>query len=320
MKRLHAGLSAELMALALALAFGSSASAASVALRDHADVAGEHVRLGDLAELDGESAKWADVDVWPAPPPCQIVRAGRAAVAQRLRDLAALRTALFDLVGAEQITIERRCQHLDPALLNASGREALAAWLRPRAEQFELAPIDLPMLELPVGEVSLVSRALPPNESVSARMHVWVDVCIDGRPIRAVPVAFSVHAYRDAWVASHDVGIGQRLEGAGLQHRRIDIAPERAEPLPELPRDARLRKPLLAGQALTTAHVEQVPPVVRGSTVTLKSGMGTIGVEARAEALQDGRQGQWVWVRVASATGPVRARVVDAGVVEVKDD
>ena len=120
-------------------------------------------------------------------------------------------------------------------------------------------------------------------------MQVWVDVFVAGRHERVVPVTFSVHAYRDAWIALRDAHAEEPVAGVALQRRVLDIAQERSEPLATLPAGARLRKALLAGQALTAGHVEATPAIVRGSTVILRSALGTIGIEARAEALQDGQ-------------------------------
>ncbi len=294
--------------------------ASTITLRDRADVGSETVRLGEIAELGSDVGGLSDLALWPAPPPCRLVRVSRAALALRLRELQTTRTETFELAGAEQVAIESACQRLEPALLTEAGRGALSAWLRTRAEQFDLTPVPSNALELAPGRLALVARELPPNQPVSARMQIWVDVFVDGRHVRATPVAFNVHAYRDAWVALHDVHAEQALAGAPLQRRRIDIAQERLEPLAEIPALARMRKPLLSGQPLTAAHVEEVPAIARGSSVIVRSRLGAIGIEARAEALQDGRPGQLVWVRVASATGPVRARVVADGTVEVTND
>ena len=298
----------------------TSAVASAITLRAHAEVVTERTHLGELADLGDAAEAWGNLVMWPSPSPCQTVHLKRAAVMERLRELHASKSESFDWKGAEQIDIHRSCQRVEPEQLIGTARDTLAAWLRPRVERFDLTPLVLAAIELPLGRISLVAREWPANQPFSARMQVWVEVGVDGREIRSVPVAFSVHAYRTAWVATRDVAAEQPIGGASLEQRLVDIAQERIEPMVEMPPGSRLRKPLLAGQALTARHVEVVPAIVRGSAVKLRSRLGAIGIEARAEALQDGRPGQLVWVRVASATGPIRARVVEAGVVEIQDE
>jgi len=207
---------------------------------------------------------------------------------------------------------------VDAAALHAVGRSALAEWLAPRCLRFELAEVaGASSVEAPPGAVVLAARPLAEGDSIAPRMQVWVDVSVAGRFVRSVPVAFDVHAWQAAWVATHDARAGAPLAEAVLEHREVDLALQRAAPLAPPAEAARLRRPLLAGQMLAAAHVEPMPAVLRGAQVTLRAAVGAIGIEARAEALQDGRAGQLVWVRPAASTGPVHARVIAEGIVEV---
>jgi len=69
---------------------------------------------------------------------------------------------------------------------------------------------------------------------------------------------------------------------------------------------------------LTMAHVEALPFVARGERVQLRSRVGAITLETMAEALQDGRAGQDVLVRLPSSANPVTASVVGPHEVELK--
>jgi flagella basal body P-ring formation protein FlgA len=210
---------------------------------------------------------------------------------------------------------------LDAAALRAVARAALADWLVPRSARFSLAEVAGPAsFPVPPGALVLTARRLTDNDSIAPRMQIWVDVVAAGRFVRSVPVAFEVHAWHSAWVATRDARAGAPLADAALERREVDLAQERAAPLARPPEPTRLRRPLLSGQMLAAAHVEPMPEVRRGALVTLRASAGAIGIEAQAEALQDGRAGQLVWVRPAAATGPVHARVVAEGIVEVSHE
>lgn len=60
-----------------------------------------------------------------------------------------------------------------------------------------------------------------------------------------------------------------------------------------------------------------LPAVLRGQWVALRAAAGAVRLEARAEALQDGRPGQSVRVRPGHGGGTLLARVVGPGQVEV---
>jgi len=212
-------------------------------------------------------------------------------------------------------------QRIESASLVETARVALAAHLAPRSVRFEAkAAAPLPLLEVAGGPAELVARPIAGAQLPRSRMQVWVDVRVDGRLVRALPVAFDVKAWRAAWVATQDVRSATPLDHAALTREVIDVAAASAEPLATLPPGARLRRPLLAGEPLLASHVESAPAVQRGTAVVVISRIGAFGVEARAESLQDGHAGAQVWVRLAASTGPVRARVVGPATVEVEHE
>jgi flagella basal body P-ring formation protein FlgA len=211
-------------------------------------------------------------------------------------------------------------QPVDANALTLAAMAVLEDWLRDRSDFFRLMHWNDPMESaclVGAGEVAMRARPLPEGTRLSPRMRVWVDIAVDGKPTRTVPVFFKVEAYRQVWIAQQDMAVGQPLVPDAFEHKQIDIAAEGVDPLADLPSLRRLRKPLLAGHVLAAAHVESVPTIARGDQVTLRTQHGQIAVEAQAEALQDGQPGQQVLVRIAQARSPVVARVVGAGVVEL---
>lgn len=150
------------------------------------------------------------------------------------------------------------------------------------------------------------------------RMTVWLDVVSHGRVVRAVPVEIEVHAWAAAWQATADLrpaatAVNEgHLTKAWVDMTTIDVAPWRGEL-----DGRRLRKPLLAGQVLTVAHLERVTAVTRGQRVDVKASSGELQIDAQAQALQDGQVGDLVQVRVSRSAAAVTGRVVGSGTVEV---
>lgn len=193
----------------------------------------------------------------------------------------------------------------------------LSRWLEQRSDTYSIKVVPAAEAARLPADAELVARPIAAGVRPAARMQLWVDVRVAGKPVRALPVAFEVHARRSAWVATRDLRVGETLDPAALVHETVDLAAVTSDLLAVLPRDARLRRPLLAGQAIAAGHIETMPAVQRGMPVTVQTRVGAIGVEARAEALQDGQAGAEVWIRLATATGPVRARVIGIATVEV---
>lgn len=202
----------------------------------------------------------------------------------------------------------------------------LSAHLRTRTEAFRIDPRPLAAGTVPPEPgTAVVVRALAAGVPVETRMRVWVDLHAStrdgGRFLRSMPVAFDVAGTRAGWIAASDlpagVSIAHALQDGSLRQASFDIAAYPAAPVAAWTDAARLRRALRMGDALTASHLESAPIVARGDTVSLRVRDGLIGIEAKAEALQDGGRGTAVWVRVAQATAPVRARVIGVATVEV---
>lgn len=194
--------------------------------------------------------------------------------------------------------------------------ETLRAQLAPAFEKVELRA-QAADLSLRAGE-SVRVRPVPWAGLPARRMTVWMDVVSRGRVTRAKPVEVEVHAYVTGWAATSDVRPGATsLNEAGLRPTLVDVTTLGAAPWREALDGHRLRKPLLAGQTLTVAHVEPVTAVTRGQLVDVTAGSGDLRIDAPARALQDGQVGDLIQVRLARAAAAVTGRVTGTGVVEV---
>ena len=242
----------------------------------------------------------------------------RSDVEARLRSLSPAAFDATTLSGATQIEIERACQRIDGSGVESIARQALGDWLASRSDRFDLVARQVPAaVEVPQGTVALTARTFAAEQHPASRMLVWVDAAVAGRFVRSISVVFDVHAFRGAWLAPSDVQSGLDLSEAALTLQEIDVAAQPSDALRRVPDNARLRKALLRGDALTASHVEIRPSVVRGTSVVVRSQVGAVAIEARGEALQDAHAGRPVWIRVSASTGPVLARVVGDGVVEL---
>ena len=148
-------------------------------------------------------------------------------------------------------------------------------------------------------------------------MPVWLDITIDGRGWRSLPVWFDVKALQHVWVARTGLRAGAALQAEDVQAAWLDAATLAALPLPaEAPLDGlRLRRAVDAGAALTAAAVEPRPAVQRDRPVEVRVEVGAVRLQTAGIALGDARLGEMVKVRTGKE--PFTAVVVAEGAVRV---
>lgn len=278
MKRLLAVL---LFAGACAQAYAQAT--ARIELLPDVEVEGDRVRLGEVAHLHANALatirQLAELPLGPAP------RAGEAAVLHRdmlarwLRSRMRLDPVRLEWSGAGEARLVRASQHVAGERVSEAALTAARAWLRERGTTAEVEVRQPPRdLDVPKGSLRLDAR--PPASTLPrARMHVWVDVFVDGGLVRSVPVLLDVPGL-----------------GSGESPAR-ELAPLRA---------AESRRAALAPVAVS-----------RGDWASLHTAAGAVTLESRVEVLQDGRVGDKVRVRTRGATGLVLARVLAPGQLEL---
>ncbi|WP_420997933.1 flagellar basal body P-ring formation chaperone FlgA [Cupriavidus sp. 30B13] len=312
-----------MLALAALLpAHARAGASAHVALADQVQVRRPEVLLGDVAQLRSGDLdtlrQLMSLSIGPAPRAGDAVVLDRRMIARFAQARLRVAEGAIEWEGAQSVRIERATQSIAGDRLVGAAREQLDGWLRGRYQRFSLAATqDVSVLQVPAGDVEVRARELPDNLLPTRRMVVWLDVWVGGVFVRTVPVSFEVSVYQQGWVAQRDVRAGETLQASAFEPRVIDIARAGGVPLAVVPEGGRVRHTVLAATPLLAAAVEAAPAVVRGQTVVLRSHMGAIALEARAEVLQDGWRGGHVRVRMPAAKDSIMARVIDGGHVEL---
>ena len=256
--------------LAAALA-AADAGAATVALRPAVALAGDRVTLGDVADVTTESlddlVRLMALPLGIAPLAHGSRYLERGAIERALAAYSPELAGAVEWGGAREVALERSVRTVDGERILAAAR-AEAAHFGPGALRELHVPRDL---EVPGGAVTLSARALGGAPALS-RCLVWVDVRVDGRRVRSIPVAFSVERPR---VATSDAGA------------------ERTAP-PGAPLDPPV-EPVRPGREATA------PGVTRGEWAMLTAGSDAIRLERRVQVLQDGHPGDTVRVKAPGA-------------------
>ena len=289
----------------------------------HVSVDADRVTLRDVVEVVQDDAGVAErllgLDLGPAPRVGQPAHLQQSQLVDWLRMYYPGAAVRVQWSGPATVNVERASQTLSEQDLEAAARPELDSWLARRSDSHTIEltrPVD--PITVPQGRVSLAVRSLPHLTTPSSHATVWVDVSVGGHFQRAVNLEYRVQAYRAGWVAIEELERGQDVDTARLKQSEVDVAQLAAPLWTDSPERARMRRAVHRGEPLTTLDAEARPCVVRGERVQIFSHVGELSIEAQAEALQDGREGQDVLVRIASSRAPVNARVLKPGLVEIR--
>lgn len=173
-----------------------------------------------------------------------------------------------------------------------------------------------PALTLPRGAMALQAR-VPEGAALARRMVVNVEVRVDARHHRTVPVWFAVQAWRPVWVARSALAPGQLAGEDGFTAQPREVTAMASPPLQaNQPLEGlRLRSAMTAGAVLTAAQVEARPAVARHQAVKVRVSAGPVELQLMGKALNDGRIGELVRVLNPSSNESFAARVVADGLV-----
>lgn len=294
-----------------------------VQLHAHAVAGGAQVSLRDVADLRGVSEALVErlgaLSLGPAPLVGERVQLTREQVAGYATRHWRAQALAVQWTGEHTVVIERGQQQVLAADMDAAARSALADWLTKRVDRFEIGPMLSTVAEVsvPAGALTLTVRQLGSQVVPVGRVTVWLELRVDDRLARLVPVVLQVQSFSRAWIARLDLAANSLIEHDYFEQRELALRLPYREVATALPGQARLSRGLRAGEALTTADMVALRAVNRGDMVAAQMRRGAVTVRTQGEALQDGQTGQRVLVRLSAAAAPVLAQVLEPGLVEV---
>jgi hypothetical protein len=272
-----------------------------IELREQARAQGHSLTLGDVADL--RTRDLAGIRALVGLPLVTHLRPGRQVIVTRdaiqraVEPLAAKAGAPVTLSGAERVQAERASQTVDGERIATVARDALARALVSQLGAADVALVRPPRdIVLPAGELSVVPRVVLGPTDWLRRASVWVQLHVDGRLETAVPVDFQIEGVTALLPTARPVGL---LASTGSVQPALPAA-----------RHPENRQAAIAAPDATLA-------VQRGRTALLRSASGPIALEVQVQVLQDGRIGETVRVQAPAGTGPVLARVLSDGLLEM---
>jgi flagella basal body P-ring formation protein FlgA len=319
---------AMLFALAAPCAWAQG-DAVRMELRPLVQVAAEQVTLGEVAALSTANLsllkRLMALPIGPAPHAGETLRLDRATLARWVQVRTGTAAQAIEWQGAAVAEVQRVSSVVSGERLASAARETLRDWLGSRSTRAEINLTATPRdVTVPAGMLTVKARPIPPDQPIGRRAAVWLDLWVEGRFVRTVPVGFEVTAFGPAYVAADDAPAGTPLQAAHVEVREVELSGRGARPLPvrdsalpPMSPQQQLTRFVSAGQVVGVHDVQPRPAVARGDWVALRIHAGAMELESRAEALQNGRAGQTVSVKPHGASGILEARVLGPGRVEL---
>lgn len=310
--------------LTVALAVGSPAGAAPAAVgrivvRGAATIDGDTVRLGDIADIEGEiGADLSTLEIGEAPAPGATRTWSGTAILERLRargvDLAAVRYVIPPVVH-----IGRRAQEVSIATVRALVEEHLARQLEPMGPRARVRAVEVPTaVVLAPGRYETRIRSAR-EVALTGRAPLVVEFVQNGLPVATVNVTAQIDVFEDVYVARRGIARGAIIGSE-------DVVVEQRE-TSALPRGVVRGAADVIGMEARTAigplaplrHDQLgVPAVVRrGDVVTLLVESSGLRISTKAEVREDAPHDGQVRVWNLGSGAEVVGRVVDARTVAV---
>lgn len=188
-----------------------------IELRSEAVVSGPQVRLGDIAVLTTLDAptleRLVELPLGAAPRTGTAVRIQRERLLRWVRARTGLRVEEIDWTGADVAVVRSAVEIVPGATIAARAEKALSETIAAGDLRADVRAPLLPRdVAVPTGTLDLRVRTLPRASRLSRRPSVWVDLWVDGRFVRAVPVTFELTLLGTADTTRTSGGPAPRLE------------------------------------------------------------------------------------------------------------
>ena len=184
-----------------------------------------------------------------------------------------------------------------------------------RRVEFDVGRLD-PRLNLPVCSESPTTEF----DGTSLQTRLSVRVLCNGNQPWSLYVPVRLQAWQSVVTAAVSLARGQRVSAADLSLSEVDVSSLRYGYFghPDEVIGMQMKRTLDAGTPLYP-NILAAPEVIRrGDAVIINARGSHMAVQAPGLALGDGRVGEQISVRNTSSERVIRAKVVEAGVVEVQ--
>jgi len=312
-----------LLAIALILTAQVAVGAAmtvTITVRPDCEVTAATTLISDIAIVHSDNAalseKIRNTELCASPSP------GRTRLALRYDILIALRRAGIDdkqieLLSPERFNITRKFGRVTGQMIFQTAQDyavATSTWPGSVAAEPARLPADL---EVPVGKTEL--RVKKEAQTVrKGQNSIPVEIVVDGKTFKTVSVSLMLRVVAPVFVATQSISRGAAFTEANSSIEQRDIT--------MLPPDILLARPATnscaamaigPGSIIRSAWVAEPVTIHAGDSVLIIAQSGNIRVTDKGTAVQDGRNGQTIKIKLSRSAQEINAKVQEPGIVTI---
>jgi flagella basal body P-ring formation protein FlgA len=302
------------------LALPGAAGADTLRLKEEVFVKGPTVKLGDVADIEGERAdELAGIELSPAARPGDFKQVFAGLVETRLRD-AGVDPAELEIVGARSV----RATTIHREVLRDEVAQSLRNYIiesMPWDERDTEIAVTAPSYDMtmPDGAVDIQWQASP-RYTYTGTGSFTGTVVVDGEAQRTVSVRADIQPYVAVVVAARDIPRGAMVGPTDIEMRKEALAQTsdgaHFEPAAVLGMVA--KKTIFPGQVLSRHHLEERLLIRRNQTVDVLVRAGAVQLQTRAVAKMDGRAGDTIVCVNPGSKEQIQGVVLPDGTIRVE--
>jgi flagella basal body P-ring formation protein FlgA len=291
-------------------------------------VAADQIALGDIAEISGgetsaashSAARARQISLGFSPRVGAMREIGRANI------LLALAAAGFNesdlaLDIPAKVLVKRAAQVLSQNALREAVEKAILPPFEAENVSARIVKLELPgSVDLPTGSVEVRVVNFSGVTTFLAPTVLSLELRVDGKVLRRVPVNVEVEASADVLVLDHNGLAGARLSAADVRVEKIRLERSLSSYLrsPASLAGKKLLKNLSASTPLTTDAIAADTVIKAGDTVSIIArSSGGMQISITGEARAGGRIGDRIAVKNTQSGVILQAQVIDEGLVKL---
>ncbi|MCC6329229.1 MAG: flagellar basal body P-ring formation protein FlgA [Acidobacteria bacterium] len=321
--QLHTKFAAAFFAAAFVLLAGSAQTSGQTVIRvaGETSVEREQVLLGAVSTMDGPAdatGRLSRISLGYAP------AIGLMREIRRDQIVLAIRAAGFSendvrIESPASIVIRRDGQNVpDELIRNAVEKEFLTRLASNRVEARITRLSFPPNIQVPKGELGATVNGSSVR-NIFMPFSVPVEVRVNGRLVRSIPVTCEIEAYADVFTAAKDLPAGASVTERDLRREktRIDRPINDYVRDPNSLRGVALTRGVWSGAALTGDSIASVAVIKPGDPIRIEAGSGRMRIIVNGEAKAAGRIGDRISVKNSQTGTILQATVIDKGIVRI---
>ncbi len=298
------------------------AEALMISIKRHAMVAGNTIRLGDVADFspanDPRVPGLSKISLGSAPLPAKSLNLNHRYLIYRLKSpLSGLNDVKVKI--PRELIVKRKAQKISVKKL----KKIYVDFIKKQApwpdDKMEIRKVSVTgPVYLPMGEASWTVRTAGSKRWIG-ELPVIITFFVNGKVVKKVPANGRIFVKIRIVKASRKINAGEIItrDDLILTNEMVDSLKEGLLDRTELAVGKRIRRPLIKGQYITKRMLEDLPLVKKGQRVIIFAENDTIRISTVGKALENGKDGDEIKVVNISSGREIFATVTGPGRVSV---